>query len=420
MRTKHLFIIFVIAAAAALAFFTYGDPPSGQPHHAGGEHGAAKAEEFERGPHRGRLLRDGDFALEIVIFEDDVPPQYHLYAFANDKPIDPTDVQAAITLTRLDGEVNNFHFTPKENYLDGGATVHEPHSFDMTVEASYKGKNSRWELSTYEGRVTIAPEAADAAGIETEPAGPGIIREKVSLAGRIALDPNRSAQVKARFPGVIRSMQKNIGDEVKAGDVLATVESNDSLQVYPVKAPLGGTVLARSGNAGDVAGDTPLYQVADLSTVWAEFHLFPRDVNKVKPGQTVRIRGMESDMEAQATIAAVPPVAQAGSQSVLARATLDNAKAIWRSGMTVQGDVVVAEHAAPITVKASGLQRFRDFTVVFAQVGDTYEVRMLKLGANDGERVEVLQGIKPGQAYVTENSFLIKADIEKSGASHDH
>ncbi len=71
-------------------------------------------------------------------------------------------------------------------------------------------------------------------------------------------------------------------------------------------------------------------------------------------------------------------------------------------------------------MKESGLQRFRDFTVVFAQVGDSYEVRMLELGARDGENVEVLGGLKPGTRYVAEQSYLIKADIEKSGASHDH
>ena len=74
----------------------------------------------------------------------------------------------------------------------------------------------------------------------------------------------------------------------------------------------------------------------------------------------------------------------------------------------------------PLAVRASALQRFRDFTVVFARVGDTYEVRMLELGRSDGAYVEVLGGLKPGTEYVTAQSYLIKADIEKSGASHDH
>ncbi|MGS7873646.1 efflux RND transporter periplasmic adaptor subunit, partial [Stenotrophomonas forensis] len=92
----------------------------------------------------------------------------------------------------------------------------------------------------------------------------------------------------------------------------------------------------------------------------------------------------------------------------------------WRPGMTVAAEVTLSSEEVPLAVKESGLQRFRDFTVVFAQVKDTYEVRMLELGRRDGEYVEVLGGLKPGTPYVAEQSYLIRADIEKSGASHDH
>jgi cobalt-zinc-cadmium efflux system membrane fusion protein len=106
--------------------------------------------------------------------------------------------------------------------------------------------------------------------------------------------------------------------------------------------------------------------------------------------------------------------------SVVARARIPNPHDAWRPGMAVVGEVVVAQREVPLAVKVSGLQRFRDFTVVFAQVGETYEVRMLELGDRDDTSAEVLGGLKPGTAYVSEQSFLIRADIEKSGASHDH
>lgn len=390
---------------------------------AGEEHDHAEEKheaEPERGPHGGRLLHDGDFALEITVFEDNVPPQFRLYAYAGNKPVDAKDVQATIELVRLDGEVNTFTFTPKEGFLDGGATVEEPHSFDVKVDATYKGKAHHWEFESHEGRTTISAEAAESSGIKTEPAGPATIREKIALSGRISLDPNRTAFVKARYPGVVRAMHRNLGDAVKAGDVLAEVESNDSLQVYPIKSPISGVVLERSSNVGDVAGGDPLYQVADLSQVWAEFHVFPRHLSRIKQGQRIHVKSLEGDVDADATIAAVPPVAQAHSQSVLARVVLDNKDGKWRTGIAVQGDAVVSEREVKLAVKTSGLQRFRDFNVVFAKVQDTYEVRMLELGTNDGEHAEVLEGIKPGTYYVSENSFLIKADIEKSGASHDH
>ena len=78
------------------------------------------------------------------------------------------------------------------------------------------------------------------------------------------------------------------------------------------------------------------------------------------------------------------------------------------------------EAEVPVAVRASALQTFRDWTVVFVRKGDLLEIAPLELGRRDGERVEVLSGLEPGQAYVSEGSFVIKADILKSGATHDH
>jgi cobalt-zinc-cadmium efflux system membrane fusion protein len=134
----------------------------------------------------------------------------------------------------------------------------------------------------------------------------------------------------------------------------------------------------------------------------------------------VRLEAATGGKVVETTLQRVLPLASATSQTVVARALLPNTQGEWRPGMAVNAQVTLAERQVPLAVKTSGLQRFRDFTVVFAQVGDTYEVRMLDLGERDGDWVEVLGGIDPGTPYVVEQSFLIKADIEKSGASHDH
>jgi cobalt-zinc-cadmium efflux system membrane fusion protein len=140
---------------------------------------------------------------------------------------------------------------------------------------------------------------------------------------------------------------------------------------------------------------------------------------RIRTGQKVSVKSSTGELRGEAVIRALLPVATRG-QSVIARAVLANPDGQWRPGMAVEADIAVSQPQVPLVVRESGLQRFRDFTVVFARVGDTYEVRMLELGARDGEFAEVLGGLKPGTPYVTEQSFLIKADIEKSGASHDH
>jgi membrane fusion protein, heavy metal efflux system len=383
------------------------------------EHGAAE-QEFKRGPNRGRLLQKDGFDIEVTIFEDGVPPQFRVFAYKDGEPLDPSKVQLTIELSRLDGEVNTFKFIPKNAALMGDATVEEPHSFDVKVKAVYNSKQYEWVFASYEGRTTITEEAAKDSDLKIEEAGPATVRETIALIGRVALNPKTTASVKARFPGVIRTVKKSLGETVTAGEVLATVESNESLQVYALKSPIAGVVLNRNANTGEAAADAPLFTVADLSNVWAEFHVFQRDLEKVKIGQQVIVRGVEGKIESFGNIVSLLPITETSSQTVVARVTIDNTHGYWRSGMTVRGDVVVNEREVPLAVKASGLQRFRDFTVVFAQVGNTYEVRMLELGANDGEWVEVLDGIKLGTRYVSENSFLIRADIEKSGASHDH
>jgi len=384
-----------------------------------GEHGAAPVAEFERGPHRGRMLRDGDFALEITIFETNVPPQFRLYAYQGGKPVNPGEVQPTIELSRLDGEKNQFTFMAENDYLTGSGTVHEPHSFDVKVSAQHGGKSYSWTYASYEGRTTIPASAAEEAGLKAEAAGPAVIRDTVRLMGTVAIDANRRAAVKARFPGVVREVPVQEGQRVKRGQTLVVVEGNDSLRTYPVTAPFDGVVLARNTNVGDVASDNPLVELADLSQVWVDLRAIGTDADRLRSGQQVEIASATGDSKASSTIQRLLPVATSG-QGVVARISIPNPEGTWRPGMTVSAEVTLASHQVPLAVKESGLQNFRDFIVVFAQVGETYEVRMLELGRRDGQYAEVLGGLKPGQLYVTEQSYLIRADIEKSGASHDH
>ncbi|HBK47416.1 MAG TPA: HlyD family secretion protein [Xanthomonadaceae bacterium] len=381
--------------------------------------GAAQASaDYERGPHRGRMLRDDDFALEITIFETNVPPQFRLYAYQNDKPLPANSVVPTITLKRLDGEVNTFSFKPEGDHLTGNGTVIEPHSFDVEVKAEHAGKSHAWKYASYEGRTTIPAKAAKDAGVVVEPAGPALIRDTVQLMGNVAVDADRLAQVKARFPGIVRAVHVQQGQRVRRGQALVTVEGNDSMRSYAVAAPFDGVVLSRPTNVGDVADGNMLVELANLSEVWIELRAIGADAEKIAPGQKVSIHSATGESSAEGVIRTLLPVAS--GQSVVARASLPNPEGRWRPGMAVSAEITIAAREVPLAVKESGLQRFRDFTVVFAQVGDTYEVRMLELGARDGEYAEVLGGLKPGTPYATEQSFLIKADIDKSGASHDH
>lgn len=386
------------------------------------EHGeGVPVADFERGPHRGRILRDGDFAVEITIFEEGVPPEFHVYAYSGQKALPPSDVKLAVELGRLGNRVDKITFAPQEDYLKSDQVVHEPHSFDVRVRAEHNGRASEWTYQSYEGRTQIAAKAAEAAGVRVEKAGPATLKDTMELTGVVSMNEERNAKVGGRFPGFVKTINKAVGESVRAGEVLAIIDRNLTLQDYIVVSPIDGVVVTRSATIGSATTtESVLFEVADLSTVWAELHAFGGDRQRLKVGQKVVVESADKAARAEGTVSYVTPVAETASQAVVARVILDNKDGKWIPGSFVRGFVSVGETEVPLAVKNSGLQRFRDFTVVFARVGDTYEVRMLELGRSDGERTEILGGIEPGQDYVADNSFLVKADIEKSGASHDH
>jgi cobalt-zinc-cadmium efflux system membrane fusion protein len=266
----------------------------------------------------------------------------------------------------------------------------------------------------------ITPEAAQKAGIELDAAGPAQIRETLTLYGSIKPNAEREQDIRARYPGVVRSVSVRAGDRVAQGKELLTVESNESLQVYPIRAPLSGQVLERRTNSGDAVDTTTvLLKVADLSTVWAEFAIFARDLSHVRPGMRVLFRGADADESGEATISYVAPAGHADSQSVVARAIVDNRSGRWVPGQFITGDVVIADVKVSVAVKPTALQELQGKTMVFEQNGQSFTPRLVQVGKRSREAVEIAQGLTAGERYAATNSYLIKADLLKSEAEED-
>jgi len=382
-------------------------------------HGEAAEVESARGIHGGRLLIDEDFVLELLIFETGVPPEFRVWVTDHGSPIAPKDVNLAVTLTRLGAIKDEIGFRQQGDFLRGDAVIYEPHSFVVTIEARHAGQTHRWQYDNFEGRTRIGPDVAQAFGLETEMAGSATIMDTVAVYGRVVPNTEMVRVISARFDGVIQSVNVSIGDTVRKGQTLATVESNESLKSYPITAPIGGLVTERLANPGEQTAGRQLFTITDNSMVWVELAIFPSNRMAVHPGAAVVVQAPDGAVQREGVIDRLNTAVEA-DQSVLARVVLDNPDGALLPGMYLSGEIQVAEHTVALAVKRSGLQAFRDFTVVYAQIGDEYEVRMLELGRQDGQWIEVLGGLAPGTRYVTTNSYLIKADIEKSGASHDH
>ena len=271
-------------------------------------------------------------------------------------------------------------------------------------------------------RVTIPEASAQASGIVVSVAGPGVIQESLILTGRIVLQPSARADVHAPYPGPVRAVLLNVGDNVRQGQTLARVESAESLQTYSISSPINGIVLDRQTNIGDVTSEAPLFVVGDLSRVQAELNVVVRDIGRVAPGQAVVITGLDGTNGVQARIATVLPTADVHSQTIIARAPLTiSAASPLRPGMAVRGSVVLAEQQVGVAVPRDAVQTEDGRTVIFVRVSaDTYEVRPVTTGRTGSDTIEITAGLAPGEAYVSENAFLVKAEIGKDSASHGH
>lgn len=409
-RASALFVV-----ALVLAFGCGEADDSGHDAH---EHADA---EFDRGPHGGRLLTDGPFGLELTIYERGVPPEMRVYAFDDGAPRPPSDVTLEVTLHRLGGRIEPIAFTPRGDYLVGDREITEPHSFDVEVLARAGGREHRFAFESYEGRVELDAEQRAAAGIEIARAEPATIHERIPLNGRVAANEETLTHVVPRFPGVVRAVHKQLGDPVARGDLLAVLESNESLHPYELRASLPGTVIAKDLAPGEfVASDRTAFVIADLSTVWLDLAVHRPDFGRVRLGQPVSIDAGDGAPPAAATISYLSPIGAPDTQTLLARAVLPNPDGRWRPGLYVTAEVEVETAEVPIAVCTSALQRLRDRDVVFVADGDVLEAQPVELGRRDADRVELRAGLAAGQRYVAEGSFLVKAEIGKAGASHDH
>jgi cobalt-zinc-cadmium efflux system membrane fusion protein len=379
-----------------------------------------RAEPPAVGSHGGRLLTSDALELEFGIYERGTPPELRVWATQDGHAVDSGDFTLDVQLTRLGGRVETFAFEDRGDHRASTTSVAEPHSFEVSIEATHDGKTDAWEFENFEGRTRIAPEMAESLGVETEFARAATLVEFVTVYGRVRANPEHVREIRARFDGVVVEVHAQVGRSVRRGEKILTIESDESLNRYTITAPIAGVITQRGANPGEQTSGRLLMTITDTSAVWVDLSVFPVDREGIVVGSPVSITPALGGASVSGAISMIESTADPNDQSVIARVALETSGAQLLPGTFVEADVRIGENEVPLAVKRTGLQSFRNFQVVYARVDDVYEVRMLKLGREAGKWVEVLGGLEPGTEYVTANSHLIKADIEKSGAAHGH
>lgn len=455
-------------------------------------HGEATEEKVavagdEKGPHGGRLYRDGDFSAEVKIFEEGVEPHLRVYGYFKDKPLKPNEINANIFIKRLDAE-QTITFKPESDYLFGNEIVYEPHSFLMVINVDYQGKKHSWKWDTKEGRVTMLDSSIKSSGLELLKVEPMMFENALELKGELKFPDNFESFITPKASGTLVKTYSTIGDKVSQGDLLATVQSQDLIRLnaersiamdtlqfsrkkmeqertlfqkrvspeidyinaqrefedaqiranelnslirsyggsgngtIEVRAAMSGTILQVLGAVGsNVTPASPLFKIANTSQLLAIVNVPADKLNEINPDNkvTVKPQTQTGTEEALGRIKYISDVIDPKTRTAQVFIEISN-QFKWRSGQLITAQIFEKQTMKQMVVREDALQTFRDWDVVFIRVGNDFEARPLELGDKFNGYVEVKSGLKAGQVYAAGNSYLLKAELGKSGATHDH
>ena len=197
--------------------------------------------------------------------------------------------------------------------------------------------------------------------------------------------------------------------------------SSGNLNRYEIRAPFDGIVVEKHLGLGEaVREDANAFLISDLSSVWAEIIVSPKDLQVVRAGKQAVVRATAFDASAEGTISHVGALIGEQSRTAKAHVVLPNAADLWRPGLFVNVEVVAGESVVPLAVLADAIQTVEGKSVVFVRVADGFAAREVSLGRSDGQFVEITSGLDAGTDYAATGSFAIKAELGKGSAEHSH
>lgn len=199
-----------------------------------------------------------------------------------------------------------------------------------------------------------------------------------------------------------------------------TSENDPDLRLYDIRSPMNGVITSRHITTGEyVENTTTIFQIADLSVIWIDIGIYPKDLLRVKKGQLVDIQ-FSDGKTASAKIIYLSPIIQDETITAQAIAELKNPDENWRPGSFVKVNIATEKMYVPILVPKDAVQEIDGKEFIFVKVPEGFEKRQVQLGVSNGTSVEVLSGLKQGEEYAASKTFLLKADLNKKEAEHEH
>lgn len=289
-------------------------------------------------------------------------------------------------------------------------------------EHAHDDETNSHDGDDHQDKLQLSPKQIRNAGLVVSTAGPALLQQQLPLFGVLSIPSYQQYRLNAPYTGLIEQVLVKVGDQVRAGQPLATVRHSNTLQSYPLLAPASGVVSQRWLNPGDLAS-SPVLEISDDSQLWFEMSVFPTDASQLRLEQQLQLQDLDQPQAAkvQTKVNYIAPQLSMG-HITRARATLSSAELPqhWRAGMHLQAWLTVAQQEVAVAVPQSALQQLAGKTVVFVQQGQEFVATEVELGLVAPPLVEIRHGLAAGSRYVSQQSFVLKAELGKASAGHSH
>lgn len=273
------------------------------------------------------------------------------------------------------------------------------------------------EVAHEQNTVTLTKANLEHVTLSIEPATLGNLGMTLKAAGRVSANLNKTAKVTSTFEGRLTKLNFDLNDRVKAGDVLAVVESPELLnKPLELKAPIEGVIIERAATTGELVDKSrTIYTISDPTRLWAIAEIKERDIAAVKVGQDAAFTVLAYPQEKfHGQVVLVGNQVEAASRTLEVRIAVDNADGRLKPGMFADVEITTTVLEDVLLIPDSALQTDGEDQVVFVALdGNKFEKRAVKLGEEQQGRVQVLEGLKAGERVVTEGSFILKSEMLK-------
>ena len=274
------------------------------------------------------------------------------------------------------------------------------------------------------GGVELSTEMAAKVDIQIHEAEGGTVAKTALFPAEIELNRDRMAAVSPRYASIVRQVFAEIGDNVKKGDILASLENRETMAVYTVAAPLDGVIISKAIAVGETTGeDEVLFEVADLSSVWADISIFPQYQHLVRKGMAVKFVAHDGH-STRGKVKYISPIISPETRTFMARCVLEGADEDFTPGAFVRAEIRVESAQVNVAVPREAVQTLEGETVVFIPSDHGFQTVVVELGLADEHTVEIKSGLHPGDRYVATGAFALKAQMVTSGmdphAGHGH